>query len=201
MGFETFPSESARVLAFHMPTRQFPGKELNMGVAAKSGQIITKLGPPQDFPCAPNYKRELGQWTRQNYALPEGCVIKIFSTCNPPFGQMRVMANLLVRMRANAALVRIGAILTNNPVATISRAVFEGRFDVISASDGIALGAAIPMHFLQSYENVWTRRAFEIAVVEPENAPIPQQQATKVENSVGEIVTVVKTVRRRMIDI
>jgi hypothetical protein len=198
MGNEIFPSTSAKVYAFSVPTRQFPGKELNLALAAKAGIGITKVGTSESFPPAPGWKEELGRWTRTNFDLPEGSLVKIFLNKTVPFGQMRVNGNILIRMRSAAAYTRIGVILTGFTNATISRANFEGKFDILTPAEATALGASIPLHFWPSFDESIQRRAFEVTVLERETAPVATEQVKQVINSEGEHVAV-KTVQRRRI--
>lgn len=201
MGQENFPNTSAKVFAFIVPTRLHPGKELNIALAAKAEIGISKVGTAADFPCAPGFKPELGRWTRANYDLPEGTIVKIFLNKSVPFGQARVNANLLIKMRNNGPFMRVGAILTGAANATISRANFEGRFDIITPTQAMALGAAIPLHFLPTFDDTMIRRGFEVTELERETGSVTVEQVRETTNTDGEAVVIKTTTRRRMIGV
>ena len=200
-GFETFAQSSAKVYAFHMPTRQFPGKENNLSVVARGGGGIQAVGVPNQFPPAAGIRPEMGKWTTQTFDIPEGALVKVFAHRSAGFGQMRVMASMVLRIRAQAALRRVGAILTQNSKAVITRANFEGRFDILRVHEAQALGAIIPPTFANTFEEHAVRRAFEITELQAELLPPEIIEHRVVENTSGEQTAVTTVRRRRAIDL
>lgn len=200
-GFETFAQSSAKVYAFHMPSRQFPGKENNLSVVARSGSAIQSVGAPNQFPPAAGLRPEMGKWTTQTFDIPEGALVKVFAHRSAGFGQMRVMASVILRIRAQAALRRVGAILTQNSKAVITRANFEGRFDILRPHEAQAMGAVIPPNFANTFEDHAVRRAFEIAELQPEILPPEIIEQRTVESTSGEQTQVTTVRRRRAIDL
>lgn len=195
-GSENFETGSAKSHLFLVPDR--PGdKEVHIGVAAKNGKgNVRTIGAGGRVGASRTIRQEIaGTWSNTNYDVPEGRVLKLFGTRSGGWGSVRVQANLLLRLRATAPLYRVGAILTGHPSATYNRAVTEGRFDILGLDEALALGVPIPTTFRHSFEDVMTRRMFEIVQVERESAAAPQVVTTVVENSQGEQVAV--TVRRR----
>lgn len=201
-GFETFQQSSAKVYAFHMPSRQFPGKELNLNIVARAGGgVVTTVGLPTSIPAAPGLSAELGRWTSATYELPENMLVKVFAHRSGGFGQMRVMASMILRMREQAALRRVSAILTQSPRASLTRANFEGRFDVLTLPEAMMLGVTVPPSFRQTFEHSFTSRAFEVQVLAREITPPEVMESRRVETASGETVEVASARRRRAIDL
>jgi hypothetical protein len=202
-GQENFQSGSSKTYLFTMPTTAFPGKEVNVAVAAKdvhAGIRVVQSQPP--VPAATGMVAEVGKWTTTTYEMPEGRLLKLFMMRNTPdFGTMRVGANLLLRVRSGAALRRVGAILVGHPRATYTRAWTEGRFDILSVAQARALGAAIPRHFEPSYDQTMVSRGYEIVEIEPEHEAPPVPHAQVVTSSRGEEVVVTSVRRRRALEL
>lgn len=194
-GFENFQNGGAKAHLFVVPTQRFPGKELHIGIAARSGGVVRQIGFPQTIPAAPGMRPEMGQWTQGNYEVPEGMVLKAFAHRSGGFGTMRVQASMFLRMREQAAYRRIGTILTGNPKASYTRVWIEGRFDILTLAQAREHGINVPTHFSHSFDTTMTSRAFDIIEVESEVAAAPQQQVAMVVNAQGEEVQV-RTVRR-----
>lgn len=203
-GQETFGETSAKAFIFHVPTTAIrgTGKELHLGVVAKAGiPGFSRVGPATTFPIAPGYLIELGMWTRATYDVPEGAVLKIYAQKALGFSQRRVMAAMLLRVRSTAALQRVSAILTGNTVASISRANFEGRFDILTVNEAMALGANIALSYLNTFSTQEVARAFEVQELEVAMSAPVRVTAKAVENAAGERVVVPTARRGRIIDV
>lgn len=200
-GFENFETGSAKSYVFVVPTTEFKLKEAHIGIVAKSGGPVRLAGSPEHYPAAPGMRDETGRWTRANYEVPEGLVLKVFMQRNGHFGSMRVMASQLLRMRNNAAYRKVGTILTGNPHAQFSRVWIEGRFDLLSVADAEQYGVLIPPHFRTGFQPVMQRRGFEYVVTDPELAPVPVKLTVAVHNSAGERVEIPTVRRNRALDL
>jgi hypothetical protein len=200
-GHENFQSGSAKSYLFVTPTRRFPGKEMHIGVAAKAQGAIRQTGSPQTVPAAPGMRPEMGRWTTCNYDVPEGTLLKLFAVRSGGFGSMRVQGSLFLMVREHAAFRRVQTILTGHPKAAYSRVNIEGRFDLLTVDQAVALGAVVPNHFRTSFEEGMVRRAFEIIEIDREVAAPPINHVEVVENSQGEAVEVVRRRRGRALDL
>jgi hypothetical protein len=203
-GSETFGSTSAKAHLFHVPTTQIPGtgREVHLAVIAKAGiSGWLRVGQAQTFPIAPGYRMELGMWTRATYEVPEGAILKLYAQRNIGFGAQRVQASMMIRIRSTAALRRVSAILTGNPAASISRANFEGRFDIYTLDQALALGLSIPVHFQTAFSAREVARGFEVVELEVATAAPVVHQARQVENALGEQVVVPMARRGRILGI
>ncbi len=200
IGMENFNSGSAKVNVFHIPTVTHPGmrKELPIGQLERAhGMGVNLVGTSSTAPAARNMIAETGQWTTKTWSVPEGFLVKVFGSRNSTaFGALKISANLIIRLRPQAALRRVQAILTGDERATITRATIEGRFDIMQPDDPtLGLLAPIPAHFMRFYEQGMVRRMFEFNEMSSELAPVATVVAVPVQNTAGETV-VVPAVRR-----
>lgn len=201
-GFENYQNGSSKTYLFHVPCTRFPGKELNIGIHAKSATNVRKIGLPNKYVPVPGLRPEMGQFTDTNYEVEDGTILKIFTTRSGGFGSMRVQGSIFIRCRSSGPLMRIGAILTGAERSLINRAWTEGRFDFVPVDEAERFGVPpVPMHFRGSFDESMVRRAFEIIEVEPELQPVQQPQVVVVENSKGEEVQVPRRGRRRALDL
>lgn len=206
-GFENFQSGSTKSYVFLVPTRahQLLNKEVHLFIAARAGvtspSAIRAVGSPASVPAAPGHIAETGKWTTATYDIPEGSVLKVFCNRSNGFGSMRVSANMLLRVRRNAALLRIGTILTGYPKATFTRVWTEGRFDIVSPAEAHLLGVNIPPQYLGSYSESSVSRAFEVITVDREISSASTTTVQVLENSSGEQVEVTGLRKTRALDL
>lgn len=206
-GFENFQSGSAKSYVFVVPSsaHSLLSKEAHIFIAARAGanspSSIRSVGSPVSVPAAPGFIAETGKWTTATFDVPEGTILKVFCSRSGGFGSMRVSANMLLRVRRNAALLRIGTILTGYPKATYTRAWTEGRFDIIGAEEAHLLGIAIQPQYLSSYSESSINRAFETIVVDREVSGAATATVQVVENSSGEQVQVTGFRKARALDL
>lgn len=202
-GFENFSSGSAKVYVFSLPTPAFPGNESNLHLLSRAGVSgVRAVGTATAAPAAPGVPYDRGKWTTQTFDIPEGMVLKVFANrSTSAFGQMRIMANMAIRMRAQGPLMRLSAILTQHQNATYTRANIEGRFDILTLEEALALGASIPSTFHATYGRGMTSRAFEITQMEREVTSRAAVRVRTIENSQGEAVVVTDSRRGRALDL
>jgi hypothetical protein len=201
-GFENFPNSSAKAHVFVVPTARMLGKEMHIAVACKGVYPgLRKVGVETKQPAAHGLRRELGEWTTASYEVPNGMLLKIFGTRSGGWGGMRVMANQIIRPRADAALRRISVILTGHERASLARASIEGRFDLVPLAEALLSGVAVPPSFRPSFDETMQQRAFEYHEIEPELRSIPTTQTRVVTNAAGEDREVSTSVRRRALDL
>lgn len=202
-GFENFESGSAKSYVFVAPSQATRiQRELHLGVAARSGADgISAVGAPQSIPAAPGFIEETGRWTTATYEVPEHTILKLFAQRNGGFGSMRIMASLFVRMRKEAAVRKIGTVLTAHPKATYSRVWLEGRFDILTLEQAMALGVVVPPSFAHTYAQTMVNRAFEFVEVSRELSAPAQQVVSTVQNSAGETVEIRNNRKARALDL
>jgi hypothetical protein len=200
-GTETFSTGSAKSHIFVVPSR--PGqKEVHIGIAGRQGGDVRLISQPSRIPCAPGYRPEMGEWTTGSYEVAENTVLKVFAYRSAAsFGAMRTQANLLLRVRSQAAFLKIGTILTGAPNACLTRAWLEGRFDILTLDQARNMGLNIPATFGGSFDEVQARRAFEIVTMDSEIATAPRIEVQQVTNTQGEEVEIRVANRRRALDI
>lgn len=200
-GFETFTGASAKAYAFALPSRDFVFKETMLQAAVKLGIGITKLGTTATIPAAPGLSREMGYWATSVFNIPDGMLVKLYMHRNGAYGTARVMASLILQGRATGPLQRVAARLTGHASSSISLAVFEGRFDVLSLHDALRLGAMVPAGMQYSYDPVHVARGFDVVLQEAQVAQRPVVETRVIRNTEGETVTVATRQRRRALDI
>jgi hypothetical protein len=201
-GFENFSTSSAKAHVFVVPTARMLGKEMHIAVACKGVYPgLRKVGLETKQPAAPGLRRELGEWTTASYEVPEGMLLKVFGTRSGGWGSQRVMSNQFIRVRADAAMRRINVILTGNERAALARASIEGRFDLVTLSEALLMGVAVPPSFRPGFDEAMQRRAFEYHEVEPELRSVAVAQTRVVTNAAGEEREVSTNIRHRALDL
>lgn len=200
-----YPTGSSKVHVFVVPTRQFPGKEANIGMLFKEVQpafsAIRRINSTI-VPAAPALApTDAGKWTQSTYDVPEGLVLKVFGMTTSQGMQMRRMGNVLIRMRTGGALNRLAAVLAQHPKATLTRATIEGRFDILSLEQAEGLGVRVPPQYRMHFEDVHWRRMFNLEQVEAQIEAPPRVEVRRIENSEGQTVAVAVASRNRMLDI
>jgi hypothetical protein len=189
-GNETFPSASAKVQVFFVPTREFGGKELPLSQAAQAAGGVVRLharGGSQPAGLGMN-AGVVGMWHSASYDLPDGAVVKLF--CHRSMQTNKLTGNQFIRMRAGAALREVRARLSGYAKAAIQTAVFRGRFDIISPEEAVALGARIPPEFQRFYTAGAVRSVFEYGEIAPEVSPRVEVKNVVVTDSFGEEKTI-----------
>ena len=147
-GQETWRSGTWKfhVFVMHSPLSDGPTKEESLAAAIKGTNTgITRVRRNGSSPSQSNRKKELGYWTNNTYALPEGTILKIYGYRSAPVrGHRAFTVNQLVRMRADASYQKLSMTLSNNPEALHTEALVSGRFDIITADE--AEGYGLRMH-------------------------------------------------------
>jgi hypothetical protein len=202
-GSENFPHASAKVHVFAVPTTQFPGTEIHIGIAAKNSMYhITPHGQGQMVPAAAGRIEQYGSISTRTWNVPEGMVLKVFAQRkSSEWTRQTLMGNLLIAMREGAALRRVLIALTGWEHAAYQRLTIEGRFDILSVTDAVRLGVRIPEAYERYFTEAYTRRVFQFETVAPEASQRPTAEVRAVENSAGQVVEVVVPHRRRNLDL
>lgn len=200
-GSETFPSASAKVQCFFVPTREFGGKELPLSQAAQvSGGVVRLHARGGSQPAGVGMNANVvGLWHSASYELPDGALVKLF--CHRSMQTNKLTGNQFIRMRTGAALREIRARLTGYGKAAISSAVFRGRFDIISPEEAAALGARIPVEFQRFYTAGAVRGVFDYEVLAEETQPRTVVETRTITDSFGEEKQIVVAKPKRKLDL
>jgi hypothetical protein len=169
-GHENFDSGSARVSVFAVAMFNNPLiKDLPVDMARHEWPAISRL-TNQRVSAGAGMKAEIaGEWITSGYDVPNGTILRVYGqkTTNT-FGVARHMANILIRVRDTAAYRRIGIALVAHRRSNKMSAVIEGRFDVLTLEQGLALGVTIPAGLRGTYAPEFVNRLCTITTIEPE---------------------------------
>ncbi len=196
-GNENFQTSYTKSYLFWIPCRAEPeGKEIHLTYAAKGGlHGIEKVGNMEATPAAPGYRDEFGKWYRCTYEVPEGTVLKLFAmrkVAEQTAGRHQTAA-LLLHVRENAPMYRIGVRLTGNPRASFSNVYTEGRFDVLTLDEAESLGVRVLPSRRRQFQHVETLITLEEMSPAHEAAPVVQETTVTLP---GEAPVVIRKVRR-----
>lgn len=209
IGHENWQTGSTKAHLFVCPTTQFrlpTGQEVHLWMLAKSGgpgsPRITSVGAPVTSPAGAGLKPEIvGKWTSSVYEVPDDVLLKYMVYRSTPQGART--ASIPLRTRSEAALRRIAIQTIPNPRATASHLYVEGRFDILSVEDMVALGYRPPAHYLPTFRReVWGRLPFiSVGEISPEIHAAVRVVTKTVRNSEGETVAIPEARRGRALDL
>ena len=202
-GYETFADASAKTQVFFVPSTLFPGKETPLGIVARGASSgIRRLGEAVRVPSARGQRSDIvGEWTTATYDIPDNTICKIWMQKNAGAGRIKVTASQFLIARSTGPLTRLAARLTEKPNATYTRAVFEGRFDLLTLADARRMGVVVPPAFAGFFDEGLVQRGFEITQLERETQSVPQIEQRVVVNTEQEAVTVAVARRKRVLDV
>lgn len=206
-GNENFQRSSAKYQIFACRTsvhNRSRDAQMHLWMAARDGAHgIVESGRAQTIPAAPGKKLTLGKWTTGRYDVPDQLVLKIF-------GQRKISAmtngryaraDILLRMRPGAAMIRIRGRLSGDPRAEASDVVvFEGRADIITVPQAVAAGVVLPALF-ESFKPHNVQTLFVVEELEPETEQLPTIQKREIKNTKGEAVEIEEAVSDRYLDL
>ncbi len=206
-GNENFQHNSAKYHLFACRSTLHPDVEpmqKHMWVAARDHSAgVSAHGRGSTVPAAPGYRSEFGKWTTAQFDVPEGLVIKLFGTrkLREMVSGRHTTAAMMLRIRENAALVRVTCGLTMDERASSNNVVlFEGRADPLLASmaesEGVILG-----NFRSQFSSYNQRALFTVEVLRDEISTPQVNEVTEIENTQGERVQVTTPRRRRAIQL
>lgn len=204
VGRENFADRSAVVSLQFTPSRAYPGRAQGLDMMARGdAAVAARMGALTTIPAGQGMRADIvGQWSTGSYDVREGAVLRLGLARREAAGSVQLSAAMLLRMRADAALVRVAVILTGHPRATMTRAIVEGRFDILSPQEAAAqLGVVTPPAYLPQFAPSLRSRAFEVVELERQRAAPAVQHRETVTNSDGQEVQVTTTRRRRALDL
>jgi hypothetical protein len=166
----------ARIHVFHTPTdacRAFDEMPLSRFVTVVGGEeICRKHGAPTIFEAVDGYRGEVGgTWYQQQYEIREGELLKIFASLKKDWNSVPAIANLFVRIRANAPLMKVRVKLLGKANSKLDHGEIIGRMDVLTLQEAKDRGAIINPLYTHYYaehnvQKLFTYEELEGAVVE-----------------------------------
>jgi len=202
-GSENFPGMQSKVYLFYTPSYAFPNPmgEQQLFAAAKTGlHGVSALRAGGRINAHENGDTNAGFFTKSDYAIPEGMILKLFAMRKVGTGLPHV-GSVFLRARATAALRRYEVALTGFNRATLRNGYVEGRFDVLSLAQAKALGVRVnPLHEKQ-FNPVTARAMITPKDLSPEIAAAPVLDKRTIENAEGQAVEVTRVRSKRSLDL
>lgn len=194
IGNETYrnPDCSMRLSAsYHQPGQREPQSVVDAARDPGSGM---RFRSAEQHPAS-NVNPAHGIWNTNSYEVPEGAIIQITamydsdSTCI-----------MILRVRENAPLIRLGIKLTGHERAARTWAYYEGRFDIMELDDiDDDVEKWLPQN--ASYFNLEAiREATSNFAYQELEAGVPYQEpiTTEIKTTAGKVITVQTGSRRKI---
>jgi hypothetical protein len=142
---------SAKVCIFHCPRAGSVGNmEVFLDKAATSGvtaAVVRRSGMPHFISAVPGVVPEIGgRMINQSFSIAEGEILKVFVNVRPGWGKLPKTGAVFVRIRAKAALRKLEFPMIKHADVAYQESLVEGRFDVLTLADALALGIKVPNH-------------------------------------------------------
>lgn len=203
-GSQNFPEGSTKLHVFFVPTRQRMGQEIHIGQLARGANpdVPASASNVQRFAAWSGASATLGEWTRANYDIPEGVVLKVYgskrqSLQGQNMGEAR--AAVYLQMRSGAALNRIAFSMLQNPKSPIASATIEGRFDILNMQQLAQLGVGLNVTTLALLNERQVERLFSFSVLDRPTEARREVKTTTVKNSEGQSVVIQKATAKRAV--
>ena len=137
MGSENVESASAKVHAFVSVN----GEELHISKAQCRQIGIARLGTTNTYDAVPGMRHDVcGSWTRANYDIPNGTLVKIFASCNKGFGDLPRLHSVVVQVHERHDLIRLEVELTGNSRCAYPTLSIRGRMRLVGLEEAQTLG-------------------------------------------------------------
>jgi len=205
-GEELFDDRNCKVALFAVPSKLHNtfDKEMFMDAAASKANIPiirhTSRGQHHAYAEGHAYRDDLGKWTNNIYAVPEGMLIKVFARKSPGFGRRIITASLFICIREAAAFRELKVSLTQHPKARFQEAIIKGRFDVLTRDQAINRGAKIQAHFAHTFDKEECDKIFSCTLLEAEVEPMSIVRERIVKRANGETAVILTNKKSRAID-
>lgn len=201
-GQENFMGASAKAHLFvctpakdgnrYKETNILNGESAGLGVTtiSKRRLLATSYGPALSLAASCNL------FIVGDYDIANGTLLKlVVNRHTAAFGEMRVMANIILRVRETAAYRCVTFNLTGNKNAALQKVEVEGRFDILTLAQARKAGVAIPVHLEHYYSDNYVRRALTFKEIYPELAPVEVKETKVIEKEDGKKIEI-ETVRK-----
>jgi hypothetical protein len=202
-GHETFDAHVAgsihagtvKVLPFYRKSGGAP--EFAIATAVKDRfQEVQQSGQSQFF-NASQENRNHGMWVTSRYVVPEFSFIKLLISRKEHGSFVPRVHQVVLRMRGEAALVRMRIPFTGNPQATQAAGYVEGRFDIITPEQFEALNFTTMPGTDRQYS--FEEAMYEISILENESSRLTIPKFETVATFKGREIKVNRTPSTRKI--
>ena len=192
-GSEAQSDAFVKIYAFHVGKDgkdQFISKAKTMTSAVKGGV------PTYEGAVAGITKEIGGSWIMQSYEVGEGEILKINTQKKEGWNTLLRSAQIFLHVRENGPLQEVTINLLNRPRSRFPRAVFSGRFDILTPDEVFNMyGIVVPAHYHRFFSPLAQEKVYSIRQLQPEKAPLERVEMRKVKGDDG--ITTTVRVRKR----
>lgn len=202
-GAINYPEKSARVLLFFCPKNK--GQEVFLSQFAKNNQQICTANKPHSYASSISGANSevCGKMVSSEYRIASGSILRVLIKLNRGYGKMPLSASMYLRVRKGAAYRLVEIPTFQSLSAVFTKASIEGAFDVITFDEASAEGVKTIESYRQMYSSVNVDRVVSTNRVIIEQTSMPEKkEVVKLEDAdTGKETTVVRSRRRRAIDV
>lgn len=196
-GHETYsnPSLSCRVSCFYQ--RKPEDEAVSIYTAMKDKHSGLSM-VTRDHLDASNYNRNHGDWNIGRFQAAEGSLITLSIEKRTTGVFSMNKSQIMLMVREQAALVRIGVKLTDHPKAAHSMVYLEGRFDIVRPEQFKDLGIKVEKRFLDLFDPEMYDDMIKVTVLERAISTLTKPKKDVIKTKSGGKVILKRNKRRRI---